>query len=130
MRLLAAALIAASTPVAIAPTSAQMPANSPNTSTQTQGKHAVCINRRLIRSIDPDGPLTLRFRMETGVDYRSPLAAACHFTPGSNQFAMHSNGGSSDLCEGDLLDVVTLQSGSAFDSCQVGEFVAVPKDHP
>lgn len=125
MRLLALALIAVA-----APALAQVPGSSPNTSTQAEGKHAVCINRRLIRSIDPDGPLTLRFRMQTGVDYRSLLAAACHFTPGSNQFAMHSNGGSSDLCEGDLLDVVTLQSGSAFDSCQVGEFVAVPKDHP
>ncbi len=112
------------------PAFAQVPGNSPNTSTQTAGHHASCVNRRLVRSIDPDGPGYLRLRMETGVDYRSKLAAACHFTPGANQFVSRSVGGSSDLCEGDVLDVVTGQSGAAFDSCQLGDFVAVPKDHP
>ncbi len=125
MRPLILAFLLAATPAA-----AQVPGNAAGSSTQKPGHGAVCINRNLIRSIDPDGPKQLRFRMESGVDYRSTLASACHFTPGANQFSMHSVGGSSDLCEGDLLDVVTGQSGSAFDSCQVGPFVAVPKDHP
>ncbi len=117
--------------LATIPAFAQVPGNAASGSgTRQTGHHAACINRNLIRSIDPDGRDYLRFRMETGTDYRSKLRATCSFTPGANQLITHSNGGSSDLCEGDLLDVVILQSGSALDTCQVGEFVAIPKSHP
>ena len=116
--------------IAVTPALAQVPGNSPPSSTQKIGHGATCINRRLIRSIEPDGPAQLRFRMQVGVDYRSKLADVCPFTPGAQQFAMRSIGGSSDLCEGDTLDIVSGQSGSAYGSCQVGPFIAVKKGQP
>ena len=109
--------------LAATPSFAAPVVNAPTQGPSVAGKSTSCIQRRLIQSIKPDGR-ALVFRMSAGRDFRSELAHTCSFAPGAQQYVIRSS--STQLCAGEIIDVIGLGGGAAFASCQVGRFTALP----
>lgn len=117
MRLLALALITATlaAPAIAAPRHSLAP-----------GEQS-CVNRRQVRTIEPAPQGQLIFRMSGGPDYRANLRTACDYNPDMQIIINRDFGGSSQYCEGDLLELQDRTSGMYSGTCSLDGFTPLPK---
>lgn len=113
MRLLALTLLLAATPAL-----AQTPAP----------KSQSCVNRQSVRTITPVSPGLLRFEMNGRTDYLNKAGLGCDYNPDFDTLIDKPvGGGASEICAGDVFDIVDREVHAYHGSCSLGDFTPIAK---
>jgi hypothetical protein len=89
------------------------------------GKPISCIPQRQIDSSQNFDSGDILYRMKSGPDYLNSPRPKCAGLRGSA--GMVTRTPSTDLCRGDIADIVDFTSGTQYGSCALGDFVPYPR---
>lgn len=87
-------------------------------------REQLCVPRRQVRSIVPDGPKALRFVGDYGPSYRARVPGGCDYNPRLMSIVTSST--TDSFCAGDALRLVDFVSGFNYGACVVEAFEVLP----
>ena len=91
------------------------------------GKPVSCIPQRQIDSSQNFDSGDILYRMKSGPDYLNSPRPKCAGLRGGA--GMVTRTPSTDLCRGDIAEIVDFTSGIHYGSCALGDFVPYPRIH-